>query len=250
MDANFARRLRGREPLAGTLLSLPSPELAEICAEAGFDWLFLDMEHGLIDAEDLQRMIQAVAGRSACVVRVSEPAEAAVRRALDSGADGLIVPHVCSADDAERAVRWAKYPPRGVRSMGFTRANRWGAGFEGHVEAADRDVVVVAQVEHVDGVRSIRGILEVPGVDGVFVGPYDLSASLGRPGSTGDPDVRAAIAEVAAACDARGTPRGIFARDGETARAARRDGFAFVCAGLDTAVFGAAARSLLAGLRG
>ncbi len=239
----FAERLRRREPLAGTLLSLPCPELAEICADARFDWLFLDGEHGLFDAASAQRMIQAAAGRCACVVRVRELTEAAVRNALDAGADGIIVPHVSSAADAARAVHWAKYPPRGGRSVGFTRANGYGTRFAGHPEAANAGTAVVAQVEHVDGVAAIEEILGVEGVDAVFIGPYDLSASMGKPGQLEDAEVKAAIAKVASACDARGTARGIFARDAGAAAAARKAGFTLICAGIDVAVFaGAVAR--------
>ena len=186
MSAGFRRRLLGGDRLIGTLLSLPSPELAEIAADAGFDWLFLDMEHGALDAGDVLRMVQAVREPCACLVRIPENREMWVKKALDTGAAGLIIPHINSADEAARTVHWAKYPPEGGRSVGFSRANRYGARFQENVETANAETVVVAQVEHIDGVRAIDGILGVPGVDAVFIGPYDLSASLGKPGRIQD----------------------------------------------------------------
>ncbi|MCK7527545.1 MAG: aldolase/citrate lyase family protein [Ignavibacteriales bacterium] len=163
MSADFRRRLLGGDRLIGTLLSLPSPELAEIAADAGFDWLFLDMEHGALEAGDVLRMVQAVREPCACLVRIPENREMWVKKALDTGAAGLIVPHINSADEAARTVHWAKYPPEGGRSVGFSRANRYGARFQENVETANAETVVVAQVEHIDGVRRHRRHSRRPG---------------------------------------------------------------------------------------
>ena len=249
MSAPFRERLLRGDRLIGTLLSLPSPELAEIAADAGFDWLFLDMEHGSLETGDVLRMVQAARGPCACVVRVPEGREMWVKKALDAGAAGIIVPHVNSAEEAARAVHWAKYPPEGGRSVGFSRANRYGARFQENVETANAETVVVAQVEHIDGVRAIEAILDVGGVDAVFVGPYDLSASLGKPGRIQDPDVREAIAAVLAAAVRRRTPAGIFAQDIPGSVKALHEGYTFVCSGIDIGLFSQAASAILRGVR-
>jgi 2-dehydro-3-deoxyglucarate aldolase/4-hydroxy-2-oxoheptanedioate aldolase len=249
MSADFRRRLLGGERLIGTLLSLPSPELAEIAADAGFDWLFLDMEHGALDAGDVLRMVQAVREPCACLVRIPENREMWVKKALDTGAAGLIVPHINSADEAARTVHWAKYPPEGGRSVGFSRANRYGARFQENVERANAETVVVAQVEHIDGVRAIDAILGVPGVDAVFIGPYDLSASLGKPGRIEDADVREAIRTVASACAGRKVPVGIFAAALPAAVKAVEEGYTLVCAGIDIGLYARAAAETARGIQ-
>jgi 2-keto-3-deoxy-L-rhamnonate aldolase RhmA len=249
MSAGFRRRLAAGDLLVGTLLSLPSPELAEVAADAGFDWLFLDMEHGALDAGDVLRLVQAVREPCACLVRIPENREMWVKKALDTGADGIIVPHINGADEAARAVHWSKYPPEGGRSVGFSRANRFGARFQENVETANAATVVVAQVEHIDGVRAIDAIVGVPGLDAVFIGPYDLSASLGKPGRIQDADVRAAIGTVAAACARRKVPVGLFAAAMPAAAKAVEEGYTLVCAGIDTGLYGRAAGELARGLK-
>lgn len=249
MSAPFRERLRRKDRLVGTLLGLPSPELAEIAADAGFDWLFVDMEHGALEARDVLRIVQAVREPCACLVRVPEASETGIKKALDTGAAGIIVPHVNEAAEAARAVRWSKYPPEGGRSVGFTRSNRYGVRFRESVAAANSETIVVAQVEHIDGVRAIEAILAVPGVDAVFIGPFDLSASLGKPGRLDDAEVQAAIGAVAAACARAGTPVGIFAAGAAGARRALEDGYTLGCAGVDTGLYAEAAAGLVRGLK-
>jgi 2-keto-3-deoxy-L-rhamnonate aldolase RhmA len=249
MSAAFRDRLLRGERLIGTLLSLPSPELAEIAADAGFDWLFLDMEHGALGPTEVLRLVQAVPGPCACLVRIPENREMWVKKALDTGAAGIIVPHVNDAAEAARAVHWAKYPPEGGRSVGFSRANRYGARFQENVETANAATVVVAQVEHIDAVRGIDAILGVGGVDAVFIGPYDLSASLGKPGRIQDPDVREAIGTVAAACAARRVPVGIFAAGLDASAKALDEGYTLVCSGIDIGLYARAAGEVARGLK-
>jgi 2-dehydro-3-deoxyglucarate aldolase len=244
--ARFKDRLKKRERLIGILLSLPSPEIAEIAAEAGFDWLFLDMEHGLLDYGDAQRMIQAAAGRSACIVRVPTNEPIWITKALDLGADGLIFPHISRAEEARAAVRAARYPPAGTRSVGIARAQGYGASVAECLAQANTEIVLIAQAEHIDAARNIDEILSVDGVDAVFIGPFDLSASLGIPGQTADPNVQEAIARIRDACAARNIPAGIFARNAEGVRRAAEQGFSLLGASTDTLLLGGAARRLLA----
>jgi 2-keto-3-deoxy-L-rhamnonate aldolase RhmA len=249
MSDNFRDRLLRGDRLIGTLLSLPSPELAEIASDAGFDWLFLDMEHGALEARDILRMVQAAREPCAPLVRVPENREMWIKKALDTGAAGIIIPHVNSAEDAAKAVHYGKYPPEGGRSVGFSRSNRYGTRFQESVESANAETVVIAQVEHIDGVRRIEAILDVSGVDAVFIGPYDLSASLGKPGRIQDLDVREAILAVAAACARRKVPAGIFALDVPGAAKALEEGYSLVCSGIDVGLFSQAAAAIVRGLK-
>jgi 2-keto-3-deoxy-L-rhamnonate aldolase RhmA len=249
MKTSFRDRLLRGDRLIGTLLSLPSPELAEIASAAGFDWLFLDMEHGALEARDVLSMVQAVREPCAPLVRIPENREMWVKKALDTGAAGIIVPHVNHAEDAAQAVHWAKYPPEGGRSVGFSRANGYGARFQENVETANQETVVVAQVEHIEGVAAIEAILGVAGVDAVFIGPYDLSASMGKPGRIQDPDVQEAVRTIKEACARRSVPAGIFTVNTPGAVKALAEGYTLVCSGIDIGLFSQAAAEIVRGLR-
>lgn len=227
------------------LLSLPSPEMAEIFAAAGFDWLFVDMEHGLLDFASVQRLIQAAGEACPCIVRVPNNEAVLIAKALDTGAAGVIVPHVNSVEEARAAVQAARYPPAGERSIGAARAQGYGGRLADAIAHDNARTLLVAQVEHVDAVRAIDRITAVPGVDAIFIGPFDLSASMGKPGEIAAPDVQEAIGIVTAACAARALPCGIFVVDGSAARCAAEAGHSLVCAGTDTLLVASAGRRLL-----
>jgi len=249
MEAEFRKRLAKRERLIGTLLTLPSPEIAEICAEAGFDWLFLDMEHGLLDIKDVQRIIQAVGKRCACLVRIPENEEMWVKKTLDTGATGIIMPHINTAEEAARVVRWGQYPPKGCRSVGIARAQGYGANLLESIEMANKNNIFVVQAEHIEAVRNIEAILRVGGIGAAFIGPYDLSASMGRLGKLEDKGVKEAIMTIRNACDRTGIPSGIFARTTEAGRQALADGHSLICCGLDVTAFSDAAQSITYALK-
>ncbi len=242
----FHERLARREPLLGTLLMLPSPEIAELLGGAGFEWLFIDMEHGLLDFASVQHMVQAVASACACIVRVPSNEPILIGQALDTGAEGIIVPHVGSAAEARAAVRAAKYPPMGARSIGVGRAQGYGGRLREAIIHDNDDTVVIVQVEHVDAVPEIHEIVDVRGVSAVFIGPFDLSASLGKLGDIGAPDVRQAMRAIMSACAARSLPCGLYVGDGNAARHAFDEGYSLVCAAADTALLGDAAARLRA----
>jgi 2-dehydro-3-deoxyglucarate aldolase len=228
MTVSFRQRLRSSDSLIGALLQMPLPEVAEIYAEAGYDWLFLDLEHSPMDARAALGLIMAVDHRVACVVRVPGNDETAIKKSLDIGATGIIVPLVNDAAGARRAVTWCKYPPAGSRSVGVTRAQRFGLGFEPYMRRANEDVAVIVQIEHVEAVRNIEAILEVPGIDGVFVGPFDLSGSMGRPGAIDDPEVQGAVATITRACERRNVARGIYAHTPAHARTYLAQGYRLI----------------------
>jgi 2-keto-3-deoxy-L-rhamnonate aldolase RhmA len=242
----FVARLARREPLLGTVLTLPAPEVAEVVAAAGFDWLFVDMEHGLFDFAAVQRIVQAAGHLCPCIVRVPNSEPILIAKALDTGAAGIIVPHVNTAAEARAIVRAATYPPAGGRSLGVARAQGYGNRVTDAIARDNDRTVVVAQVEHIDGVSNIGEIVAVPGVGAVFIGPFDLSASLGKPGEIGAPDVQEAIGTVVSACAARQLPCGIFVVSGEAADAAFAAGHSLVCATTDIQLLAGAALRLRA----
>lgn len=203
MTISFRERLRSGKTLIGSLLQIPLPEAAEIFVTAGYDWLFIDLEHSPMDARDALNILTAVDSRVPCVVRVPWNDEASLKKVLDAGATGVIVPLVNTAEDAALAVGRCKYPPQGFRSVGITRAQRFDLEFDTYMKKANDEVAVIVQIEHVEAVRNIDSILDVPGIDGVFVGPFDLSGSMDKPGQINDPEVQAAIAQVVRACEKR-----------------------------------------------
>jgi 2-keto-3-deoxy-L-rhamnonate aldolase RhmA len=239
-------RLRERVPLVGTLVTLDSSETAEVLVGCGLDWLFIDMEHApVLGTAAVQRLVQAVGGRAHTLVRVPENSSTWIKKVLDVGCDGIIVPHVDGAEDARRAVRAARYPPLGERSVGITRAHGYGLRFAEYMATADQEVVVVAQVEHADAVNRIEEIVDVDGVGAVFVGPYDLSGSLGVLGQLEHGAVRAAIGQVRKACERRAMPFGIYTPTADAARAERERGTSLIAVGSDVSFLAGAVSQAL-----
>ena len=249
MSAGFRQRLRRGDTLIGTLVSLPAPAAAELLARSGVDWLFIDGEHGPLSTGDIQLLLQAAQPYCPCVVRVAANDAVHIKQVLDTGADGIIAPLVNDPETAARIVAWAKYPPVGCRSVGIARAQGYGADFGGYVARANDEIAVIIQVEHVDAVARIEAILDVAGIDGVFIGPYDLSASMGRPGRVDDPDVVQQIATVRRVCLRRDIPLGIFGADAAAVKPHLQDGYRLVAAGLDTLFLVQAAKALVAQLK-
>jgi 2-dehydro-3-deoxyglucarate aldolase/4-hydroxy-2-oxoheptanedioate aldolase len=250
MPPSLKTKLQSGAPLFGTLVTLPSLETAEILAEAGYDWLFVDLEHSPMDPSHAQAVLQAVAGRVPCLVRVALNDEIWIKKVLDTGAAGIIVPQVNTAEAAERVVRFSKYPPQGARSAGVSRAHGFGAHLQEYLDQANRETVVVVQIEHAQAVENIDAILAVAGLDALFVGPYDLSASMGRMGQVESPEVQAAITRVRLACQARGMPLGIFSAAAARAKAYAAEGYRLVAAGSDTLMLVQSTREMLSLLRG
>lgn len=247
------KALLERRVTIGTWIQIGHAAVAEVLSEAGFDWLAADCEHTDIDAAGFAALARAMHGRGpAPLVRVRENDVLAIRQVLDLGAQGVIVPLVDTAEEAERAVRAAKYPPRGVRGYCFSRMNRWGLDFDRYASSANADVAVVVMIESKMGVDNIESILGVDGVDGVFVGPYDISGSYGIPGETDDPLVRDACRRVLDACAGAGKSAGLHVViPGEGAiRKAVEDGFTFLAVGVDTVFLNRAAEEALRIARG
>lgn len=249
MATTLKDALRHPKPLIGTLVTTASPEVAEVLALAGFDWLFIDLEHGSLSILDAQRLVQAIAGRCFTLVRVPEATDENIERVLDTGCDGIIAPHVNSAEEAGRIVRLVKYPPDGERSVGLARAHGYGLGFVDYIASANARTVVAVQIEHKDAVANVDEIVKVHGIDALFVGPYDLSGSVGLLGQVTDARVVAAIQRVSAASAAAKMPWGIFYGAAEPATAAIKNGAHLVAVGTDLMHMANAARGVLEAVR-
>jgi 2-keto-3-deoxy-L-rhamnonate aldolase RhmA len=178
----------------GSWITLNHPSIAEIMADAGFDWLCIDMEHSVTDYFEAQQLIMAIQSKGLkAFVRVGENNSRIIKRILDAGADGIIVPSVSSREEAIKAVQSVKYPPFGKRGVGLSRAQSYGFGFESYKDEKAKEIKLIVQIEHIDAVRNLESIIEVDGVDGTFIGPYDLSGSMGKPGRYDDDDVKEAL---------------------------------------------------------
>jgi 2-dehydro-3-deoxyglucarate aldolase len=177
-------RLARKEPCLGSWVSFDYTATTEFMARQGFEYLVVDLEHTAIGAEGMWRLIQVIelAG-SVPLVRVGANDPLLIKRALDSGAHGVLVPMIMNRAEAEAAVRAAYYPPRGTRGVGLWRAQEYGAGFDRYKARAAAETVVILQIEHWRAVDQLEDILSVEGVDGFMIGPYDLSGSLGDPGN-------------------------------------------------------------------
>ena len=163
-------------------------------ADAGFDWLCIDMEHSVTDYFEAQQLIIAIQSKGVkAYVRVGENNPRIIKRVLDAGADGIIIPSVNSKADAEKAVRAVKYPPIGSRGVGLARAQSYGFDFENYRDNKTKDIKLIAQIEHINAIQELDDIIQVNGIDGTFIGPYDLSGSMGKPGQYDDDDVTKAL---------------------------------------------------------
>jgi 2-dehydro-3-deoxyglucarate aldolase len=237
------------EPSIGSWMSMAHPSIAEILAMAGYDWVVIETEHTAIDVSEVLRLIIAIEQRgSVPLVRLAWNDPIQAKAVLDSGAAGVLVPMVNCKADAELAVQMTKYPPLGFRGVGLARAQGYGEHFDDYVQNANADTLLIVQIEHKDAVANIAEILSVPGLDGTFIGPYDLSLSLGIPGQITHPEVLAAKKKVLDATLAHGLIAGVhFVHPGTAAddcRQAIKEGYRFIALGTDILFLGDSARAL------
>lgn len=198
-------------------MQIPDDAVAEIMGAAGYDWVALDLEHGRFDENSLARTFRAIElGKCLPFARVGEVTAYAIKTVLDSGAQGIILPMIESADQLSEAVSWAHYPPRGTRGVGYSRANTFGKNFDSYRRTISP--FVVAQIEHIRAIDSIEAILSVEGLDAVMIGPYDLSASMGLTGEFQHPDFKHAVARYITGCRQKGFASGIHVVEPEPAK--------------------------------
>lgn len=236
----------------GSWITLGHPAIAEIMAAAGFDWLVLDMEHSVLELSQVQSIIQ-VLDKQQCpaIVRLTSNHPDQIKRVMDAGATGVMVPMVKSAADAHAAVQSVYYPPRGQRGVGLARAQGYGASFPEYQCWLEENAVVVVMIEHVDAVNVIDNILAVPGIDAYIIGPYDLSGSMGRPGDLNHPEVEAAIEHILEAGQRANKPGGIHViePDPDALQLRIKAGFNFLGYALDIRILDSICRNHMQNIR-
>jgi 2-dehydro-3-deoxyglucarate aldolase len=235
-EIDLLRDILLARPTIGTWLTLSDPAVAEIMASAGFDWIVVDLEHSVLSIETAGALIRTIDLKGVPpLVRLTSNDPDQIKRVLDCGADGVIVPMVLSADDAKRAVAGTRYPPAGSRGMGLGRAQAYGSGFSEYMSCQSDGPTVIVQIEHQEAVENLEEILLVQGVSGLFVGPYDLSCSMGIPGQFDDPLYVKSLERILSVASQTGMPVGIHIVEPEVAglEQAFADGFTFVAYGTD-----------------
>lgn len=227
-------RLKAGEVCLGATITSPSTVTVELFSRLGFDWLWLEMEHTTMAYGDVLTMLQAMNG-SECsgIVRVPWNDKTMLKRVLDAGPEGVIIPLVTSAEEAEYAVRAVKYPPWGERGAGLSRAQCYGLHMGEYMQSANDDVTTILMIEHIKAVENIESILAVKGIDSVMIGALDLSGTMGMLGQTSDPKVEAEVQKVLTACKKAGMPCGIIAIGPEAANQRIAEGFTNVVVGID-----------------
>lgn len=246
----FKQRLLRGDSQIGLWCTLADANAAEIVAGSGFDWLLLDTEHAPGGVETTLRQLQAVASYPvSAVVRPAANDTVLIKKFLDIGAQTLLIPYVCSVAEAEAAVAATRYPPQGVRGVaGTTRATRFGRVKAYHARAAE-ELCVLVQIETVEALAQMEAIAAVPGVDGVFIGPNDLAASMGYAGDAGNPVVVAAVEDGLRRLKAIGVPSGVYIGPALAKRCIEL-GSAFTAVGGDMGVLARGTEALAASFKG
>lgn len=246
----FKQALKDGQQQIGLWNSIPGPLVAEALAGCGFDWVVIDTEHAPTDVPDVLGMLQAMAPYPvSAVVRPAANDPVLIKRLLDFGAQTLILPYIQSAEEAQAAVAAVRYAPRGMRGVaGLTRASRFGA-VPDYTRRADAEICLILQVETALALSRIEEIAATDGVDGLFIGPADLAASMGHPGALDHPAVKAAIKDAIRRITATGKPAGILTSDAAFARACMGWGTRFTAVGMDIGLMLHAARGLAASYR-
>ncbi|HTI10064.1 MAG TPA: aldolase/citrate lyase family protein [Puia sp.] len=243
----FRRKLAATEPVMGLWVTLESPSITEMAVALGLDWVVIDAEHGHLDwAEIVAHIRAAVRCNTIVLVRIAELQEGLIKRALDLGADGVVVPHVETAEALQTALAYARYPPEGVRGIGAERATGWGQCFTEHIREANENVLVVPLIESVKGGDHIGSMLEVPGAELFFFGPADYCASAGYAGDWDNPVVNAHMEEVKAQIIRAGRYCGIVTNGEEDMQRRKKEGFRMLACGLDAALLLKSLKQVLA----
>ena len=228
-------------------VTLESGSITELAAELGLDWVVVDTEHTHLGYKEILEHIRAAKGSSTSVlVRVPTMTVDSVNRVLDIGADGVILPLIRSRRELEYGFAVSRYPPVGVRGIGGDRAFSWGLHFDEYLARANDDILVIPLIETADAVRDIDEILATPGLEAIYLGPHDLSASLGHTGEWEGPDVAEHLSSIAAKARGRGIASGIIALDIDDLSRRLDQGFRMIGLGSDMSLLIGRIRELIA----
>lgn len=243
----FKAAIREGRTQIGIWCSIPGSDNAEALAGCGFDWMLIDTEHTTMGLDTVKAMLQAAAPYATqTIVRPGWNDAVEIKRLLDAGAMSILVPYVQTADEAARAVAAVRYPPQGTRGVaGITRASRYGT-VDDYLSRANDEICLLVQAETATALRNIEAIAAVDGVDGIFIGPADLAASMGYPGNPGASEVKAAILDAITRIRACGKPAGILSLDPAFLKQAAAAGSVFTAVDVDQAILLRGARALAA----
>ena len=247
MTADLKSRLTAGKTVIGSFVTIGSADTTEILALAGYDFLVIDTEHGAMSVETATNLIRAAEVHGVpSVVRATDPSETTILRSLDIGAAGVQVPQVNSGDLARQITKAAHYYPKGRRGLAMPRAAEYGAmPIETYFQKSREETLVIAQCESAEGLEKLDEIAAVPEVDVIFLGPFDLSHSLGIPGQVEDPRIKDAEGRVVEICEANGKAAGIFVVGGEAAVARASQGFRYITIAMEAMFLSAAAKKAL-----
>lgn len=239
-------KLQRLELTVGSWLSIGNPTTAEIMSRAGFEWLVVDLEHTAISIDVACEMIRII---DLCgvtpLVRLTSNDANQIKRVMDAGARGILVPMVCRTEDAARAVAATRYAPKGTRGVGLARAQGYGATFADYLAWQSDGPVVIVQIEHISAVDQLDEILSVPGLDGLIIGPYDLSCSMGIPGRFEDPDFLNVMDRIRSTAKTRAFPAGLHIVEPDPAKMQKAvsEGYTFIAYSVDMRMLDVSARA-------
>lgn len=246
MEELLKNKLINNKLTIGSWITIGHPSVVDVMATAGFDWLVVDMEHTSIDLTTAHNLIATIqANGMKALVRVSKNEEVIIKRVLDMGADGIVVPMIKSKLDALEAINYAKYPPIGKRGVGLFRAQKYGMAFDEYKKWVNEELVIIAQIEHYEAVDNIEEIITTDGIDGVIIGPYDLSGSMGYPGEYNRDDVKKSIEKVLKVCKEKCVPSGFHVIESSPEKLQQRidEGCTFLAYSVDFFFLGDSARN-------
>lgn len=252
INNTLKRELYAGETKFGTFMSLNSTDVVEIGGLAGFDFVIIDCEHGYMSPEAVMNLVRAAeTGGTTPIARATFNGETEILRVLDVGAYGVQVPQINSREDATLAVRRAKYYPEGIRGSAMTRSCDYGlVSYMDYIKHENQETLVSVHIENVEGLKNIEEIAATPGVDVLFLGPYDMSQSMGIPGQTEDPKIQEAAEIVLKTCKKYGKIPGIYAEYPEIAKSRAEQGFKYIPIGMVTTLISRAFVDVLKKARG
>lgn len=242
----FKSKLQNKKQLIGSWISIAHPAIAEIMANAGFDWLAIDLEHSVITIKEAEELIRVINLSGVTpLVRLTSNNSDQIKRVMDAGSHGIIVPMVNTEEEARIAVSATKYPPTGSRGVGLARAQKYGASFNNYLNWQKDNSVVIVQIEHIEAVNNLKGILSVEGVDGFIVGPYDLSGSMGVPGDFDNANFKNALKKIKKISEKSNVPGGIHVVEPNPKEISERlkEGYNFLAYSVDIRMLDVACRS-------
>jgi len=233
---NLKQKLNTNSNTIGSWITIPNNSIVEIMSVGSFDWLAIDMEHSSITNDQCQNLILAIESKKICpLVRVASNSSDKIKTAMDSGAHGIIVPMINSAKDAKRAVDYAKYAPLGKRGVGLSRAQNYGFEFDKYKLWQENESIIIAQIEHIEAIKNIEEIIFTQGIDGIIIGPYDLSASLGDAGNFNNNEFKNAIKKIETTCKINSFPIGyhVIEPNINEVKTKMKEGYSFIGFSID-----------------